>query len=61
LARVVPAWLSALIVSVVLSTAAGAAALKGKKEVAAAGPLAPERTVESLKDDVDAVKEHGQP
>ena len=61
LARVVPAWLSALIVSVVLSTAAGAAALKGKKEVMAAGPVAPERTVESLKNDVDAVKEHGQP
>lgn len=61
LARVVPAWLSALIVSVVLSTAAGTATLKGKKEVMAAGPVAPERTVESLKNDVDAVKEHGQP
>ena len=61
LARVVPAWLSALMVSIVLSTAAGAAALKGKKEVAEAGPLVPERTVESLKNDVDAVKEHGQP
>ena len=60
LARVLPAWLSAFIVSIVLSTAAGAAALKGRNEVAAAGPLMPERTVESLKDDVDAVKEHGQ-
>ncbi len=61
LARVVPAWLSTLIVAVVLSTAAGAAALKGRKEIAAAAPLVPERTVESLKDDVNAVKEHGQP
>ncbi|MFC4783429.1 phage holin family protein [Nocardioides sp. MAHUQ-72] len=56
LALAVPAWLSALIVAVVLLAAAGVAALVGKKEVQQATPPAPERTIASVREDVAAVK-----
>ncbi|MBT2551325.1 phage holin family protein [Arthrobacter sp. ISL-65] len=58
LALVLPAWLSALIVSVVLLIAAGIAALVGRKEVKEAGPPAPEAAVDSVKRDIQEVKEH---
>ena len=58
LSLVLPAWASALIVSVVLLIAAGIAALIGKKEVKQAGPPAPEAAVESVKRDIREVKEH---
>ena len=51
-----PAWVSALIVAVVLLAAAGVAALIGKKKVAEAAPPVPERAVESVKQDVATVK-----
>jgi uncharacterized membrane protein YqjE len=57
LALAIPAWLSALIVGVVLLVAAGIVALVGRNRVAEATPLAPERTVENVKQDVDAVKQ----
>ncbi|WP_028642395.1 phage holin family protein [Nocardioides sp. URHA0020] len=57
LALAMPAWLAALIVGVVLLVVAGIAALIGKKRVAAAAPPVPERAVESIKQDVDAVKQ----
>lgn len=59
LALVVPAWLAALIVGLVLLALAGIGALLGKKRVAAAAPAIPERTMDNLKRDVDAVRGNG--
>lgn len=56
LALAVPYWLAALIVAVVLFAVAGIAALMGKKQVQQASPK-PERTVETVKADIDTVKE----
>jgi len=50
-------WLSALIVTVVLFAIAGIAALIGKKQVGQATPAAPEQTIDSVKRDVDTIKE----
>jgi hypothetical protein len=57
LALVLPAWLAALIVAVVVAIAAGIAALVGRKKVAEAGPPVPTDTVESVKKDVEEIKE----
>ncbi len=57
LSIVLSPWLSALIVMVVLLLAAGIIALGGKKEIEQASPT-PERTVESVKQDVGELKEH---
>ncbi|WP_253905276.1 phage holin family protein [Arthrobacter sp. H14] len=59
LALLVPVWLSALIVTVVLFIIAGIAALVGKKQIKQAVPPAPETTMENVKRDVNEVKEHG--
>lgn len=59
LSLLLPAWASALIVSAVLFIAAGIAALIGKKEVKQVGP--PEATVDSVKRDIEEVKEHRHP
>jgi uncharacterized membrane protein YqjE len=56
LALVMPVWLAALIVTVVVFAAAGVAALVGKKQVQQAVPPAPMAAVDSSKKDVDAVK-----
>ena len=56
LAEALPAWLAALIVTVVVLAGAGVAALLGKKEVAEVGPVAPERAVAGVKDDVATLK-----
>jgi Putative Actinobacterial Holin-X, holin superfamily III len=56
LALVMPVWLAALIVTVVLFVAAGIAALIGKNQVKQAVPPAPTAAVASTKKDVDAVK-----
>jgi len=56
LALVMDVWLAALIVAVVLFVIAGIAALLGKNKVSEVGSPMPERTVESVKADVDAVK-----
>ncbi|WP_293785048.1 phage holin family protein [uncultured Aeromicrobium sp.] len=53
---VMPAWLAAAIVAVVLFIAAGIAALTGKKQVQQMSPK-PERTVDTVKADIEAVKE----
>ena len=55
---VLPLWLSALIVTVVLFVAAGIAALVGRKQVSQATPPAPERAIAGVKEDVEAVKGH---
>jgi uncharacterized membrane protein YqjE len=57
LSLVVPAWLAALIITVVVFLIAGIAALLGKKKVNEAGPPIPTRAVESVKDDVQELKE----
>lgn len=56
LALVLDAWLAALIVGVVVLAAAGVAAMLGKRRVAEATPALPERTIDSVKRDVDAVR-----
>ncbi|MGZ6744952.1 MAG: phage holin family protein [Nocardioides sp.] len=56
LALVLPAWAAALLVAVVLLAGAGVAALVGKKEVSAATPPTPERTIENVREDVATVK-----
>lgn len=58
LALLVPLWLSALIVTVVLFIIAGIAALVGKKQVKKATPP-PSTTMDNVKADVNEVKEHG--
>jgi hypothetical protein len=57
LALVLPAWLAALIVAIVVAIAAGIAALGAKKKVAKAAPPVPTATVESVKKDVEEIKE----
>jgi MFS family permease len=55
LAAVMPAWLAALIVGVVLFAVAGVLALLGKGQVKRAVPAMPQETVASVKADVDTV------
>ncbi|MEV4343919.1 phage holin family protein [Actinoplanes sp. NPDC049596] len=50
-------WLAALIVTVVLFLAAGVMALIGKKQVSKAVPPEPSAAIESVKADVDEVKQ----
>lgn len=57
LATAVDPWLSALIVAVVLFVVAGVVALVGKREVTDAVPPVPERTIESVQQDVHEIKE----
>ena len=56
LALAVPAWVSALIVTVVLFAVAGVLALVGKKNVSKATPAKPEQALEGLKQDVAVAK-----
>ena len=60
LATAVDAWLAALIVAVMIFAAAGVAALMGKKQIERATPPAPEQAIESVKRDVEEVKEHAR-
>ncbi|GAA3104969.1 phage holin family protein [Streptosporangium carneum] len=57
LALAMPAWAAAAIVGVVLLIVAAALGFLGKRQVSEAVPPAPERTIESLKEDIDVVKE----
>ena len=56
LALVVPVWLSALIVGVVLLLVAGVLALVGRRRLREATPPVPEQAVRGVQDDVAAVK-----
>jgi uncharacterized membrane protein YqjE len=56
LALVMPAWLAALIVTVVLFAVAGLMSLIGRGQVRQVGPPVPEQAVESVKEDVQTVK-----
>lgn len=55
---VLPLWLAALVVGVVLLAVAGVAALLGKGKVAQATPAKPEKAIEGVQADVEAVKGH---
>lgn len=57
LALVLPAWLAALIVAVLLFVAAGVAALLGRNQVSGATPVTPQETIDSVRRDVEEVKE----
>jgi len=57
LTLVLPAWLAALIVGVVVLAIAGVVALVGKKQLKQAAPPVPERAVASVKTDVAEIKE----
>ncbi|MFC8191928.1 phage holin family protein [Cellulomonas sp. NPDC057328] len=56
LANVVDAWLAALIVTVVLLAVTGVLALLGVKRLQKGVPPTPERAVENVHEDVEAVK-----
>ena len=56
LSLVMDAWIAALIVTVVLFVIAGVLALLGKNKVQEATPLAPERAVSGVKEDIATVK-----
>jgi uncharacterized membrane protein YqjE len=60
LATFMPAWVAALIVTIVFGAAAGALALIGKKRIQQAGPPIPEQTVESVKQTIETVKEEAK-
>ena len=51
-----PGWLSAIIVAVVLFLVAGVLALIGKKDVDKATPPLPTDTIASVQADIDTVK-----
>ena len=60
LATAMEGWIAGLIVAAVYGAIAGVLALSGKKKVEEAGPPVPERTVESVKEDVEVTKQHAQ-
>ena len=53
---VLPLWAAALIVTVVLFVIAGVVGLIGKKQVAQATPVAPEKAIAGVKEDVATIK-----
>ena len=57
LAGVMPPWLAALIVGVALFAVAGIAALAGKGQLKKATPPVPSQAAESVKADVEQIKE----
>jgi predicted lipid-binding transport protein (Tim44 family) len=56
LATAMDTWLAALIVAVVYAAIAGVLALRGKREINQATPVAPEQTVDTVKEDVEWAK-----
>jgi uncharacterized membrane protein YqjE len=60
LATFLPAWLAALIVTVVYGAVAGVLALRGKAEIKQATPAVPEQAVDSTKEDIRWVKARAQ-
>ena len=57
LAEVMPAWLAALLVALVVLALAGVAAIVGKKRVNKATPALPGEAMENVKRDIAEVKE----
>jgi MFS family permease len=60
IAEALPVWASALIVAALYGAIAGILALRGKKKVQQATPPLPERTVQSVKEDVRYTKQRAQ-
>jgi tetrahydromethanopterin S-methyltransferase subunit C len=60
LAEVMPAWLAALIIAVVMLIVAAVLGLLGWKRLKKGLPITPKRTIESVKNDVNAVKGLGK-
>jgi MFS family permease len=60
LATAVTAWLAPVIVGAALALIAGAAALFGKRKVKRATPPTPQQAIESVKQDVDVVRERAR-
>ncbi|TFV52251.1 phage holin family protein [Blastococcus sp. TF02A-35] len=56
LANVMPGWLAAIAVALVLFAVAGVLALVGKKDVQQAAPPLPTETIASVQEDIAAVK-----
>ena len=56
LTEVVPDWLAALIVALVMGATAAVLALQGRNRIRAATPPVPEQTVETVKEDVEWAK-----
>jgi uncharacterized membrane protein YqjE len=56
LSEVMPDWLAALIVALVLGAIAAVLALQGRNRIRAATPPVPEQTVETVKEDVEWAK-----
>lgn len=56
LGQVMPVWVAALVVGVILLIVAGLLALSGKKQVNQAMPPVPKATADSLRADADTVK-----
>jgi hypothetical protein len=57
LANVLPGWLAAVLVAVVLFAVAGVLALLAKADVAKANPPLPTETIASVQADIDAMKQ----
>lgn len=60
LATAITAWLSALIIAVILGAIAGILALQGKSKIEQATPPVPEEATESVKEDVQWAKTKAQ-
>jgi uncharacterized membrane protein YqjE len=58
LATAWPAWLSALVIAAVLFAIAAVAALLGKRHVTRATPPVPQRAVDGVHEDLEALKGH---
>ncbi|MBJ7600490.1 MAG: hypothetical protein DLM67_04395 [Candidatus Nephthysia bennettiae] len=56
LALLVPVWAAALIVAVVYGIVAGVLAMIGRRQLQQSTPLAPERTQQTVKEDIEWVK-----
>ena len=56
LGEVIPDWLAALIVALVMGAIAAVLALQGRNRIRAATPPVPEQTVETVKEDVEWAK-----
>lgn len=56
LAQVMPGWAAALIVAAVLLVIAGIEALVGRSQLKQSTPLIPDRTIDSVRADIETVK-----
>jgi hypothetical protein len=56
LGEVIPDWLAALIVALLMGAIAAVLALQGRNRIRAATPPVPEQTVETVKEDVEWAK-----